>query len=322
MVRFGGGGEFAAAMQDIAQWGEVTLIVHTDDAIFEFTGAIPAGEIGRGYFNLMQPKGLHGHLRHERCGGIAFVERPFMGKSSAFVAFLNVDGGIMFKVFVGRDETRALRATSLQRFHALADRIAAAGAPKPIRIFRRETTMRETVARRYDSRQLEGGGRWPRASLPGAALAATDDALLPRNLSPWSMFVNADIVVKAVMVGLAFASLVTWTVWLAKTIELRRKTRDRKTAARPARERHHAGRPSNSRAAAAAMRWRRSSSPRRARPASPAAISTTASRNASRCGWSGSRPRCRGRSRAAPACSPPSAPPRRSSACSARCGAS
>ena len=37
------GGEFASAMQDIAQWGEVTLIVHTDDAIFEFTGAIPAG---------------------------------------------------------------------------------------------------------------------------------------------------------------------------------------------------------------------------------------------------------------------------------------
>jgi biopolymer transport protein ExbB len=36
------------------------------------------------------------------------------------------------------------------------------------------------------------------------------------------MFLNADIVVKAVIVGLAFASLVTWTVWLAKTVELRR----------------------------------------------------------------------------------------------------
>ena len=112
-------------MQDIAQWGEVTLIVHTDDAIFEFTGAIPAGEIGRGYFNLMQPKGLHGHLRHERCGGVAFVERPFMGKSSAFIAFLNVDGGVMFKVFVGRDETRALRQDQLERFRALAEQIAA-----------------------------------------------------------------------------------------------------------------------------------------------------------------------------------------------------
>ena len=128
MRRLGAGGEFASAMQDIAQWGEVTLIVHTDDAIFEFTGAIPAGEIGRGYFNLMQPKGLHGHLRHERCGGIAFVERPFMGKPSAFVAFLNVDGGIMFKVFVGRDETRALKADQLARFKALADRIAQAAA--------------------------------------------------------------------------------------------------------------------------------------------------------------------------------------------------
>ena len=49
------------------------------------------------------------------------------------------------------------------------------------------------------------------AALPNAAFAATDVALLPRNLSPWNMFVNADIVVQAVMVGLAFASLVTWT---------------------------------------------------------------------------------------------------------------
>jgi len=59
---------------------------------------------------------------------------------------------------------------------------------------------------------------------PAASFAATAEALLPRNLSPWGMFVNADIVVKAVMVGLAFASLVTWTVWLSKTIEIRRAT--------------------------------------------------------------------------------------------------
>ena len=128
MVRIGLGSQFAAAMQDIAQWGEVTLIVHTDDAIFEFTGAIPAGEVGRGYFNLMQPKGLHGHLRHERCAALAFVERPFMGKASAFIAFINVDGGIMFKVFVGRDETRALRGDQLKRFQSLADSVASAKA--------------------------------------------------------------------------------------------------------------------------------------------------------------------------------------------------
>jgi biopolymer transport protein ExbB len=58
----------------------------------------------------------------------------------------------------------------------------------------------------------------------GGALAqapgATEIAELPRDLSPWGMFVSADPLVKAVLIGLAFASVVTWTVWLAKTIEL------------------------------------------------------------------------------------------------------
>jgi biopolymer transport protein ExbB len=45
-------------------------------------------------------------------------------------------------------------------------------------------------------------------------------ATLPRDLSPWGMYINADPVVKAVLIGLVFASVVTWTVWLAKTIEI------------------------------------------------------------------------------------------------------
>ncbi|MYZ50528.1 tonB-system energizer ExbB, partial [Propylenella binzhouense] len=49
---------------------------------------------------------------------------------------------------------------------------------------------------------------------------APADATLPHDLSPWGMFLAADIVVKGVMLGLAFASLVTWTVWLAKSLEL------------------------------------------------------------------------------------------------------
>jgi biopolymer transport protein ExbB len=43
-----------------------------------------------------------------------------------------------------------------------------------------------------------------------------------RELSPWSMFLSADILVKAVMIGLAFASLVTWTIFIAKTVQLSR----------------------------------------------------------------------------------------------------
>jgi biopolymer transport protein ExbB len=45
-------------------------------------------------------------------------------------------------------------------------------------------------------------------------------AVVLRELSPWSMFLAADVLVKAVMIGLAFASMVTWTIFIAKMIEL------------------------------------------------------------------------------------------------------
>ena len=45
---------------------------------------------------------------------------------------------------------------------------------------------------------------------------------LPRDLSPLGMFLNADIVVQLVMLGLVFASVLTWTVWLVKSLELLR----------------------------------------------------------------------------------------------------
>ncbi|MGU3400330.1 tonB-system energizer ExbB [Brucellaceae bacterium D45D] len=46
------------------------------------------------------------------------------------------------------------------------------------------------------------------------------DATLPQDLSPWGMFMAADWIVKSVMIGLALASLATWTVWIAKSLEL------------------------------------------------------------------------------------------------------
>ena len=68
----------------------------------------------------------------------------------------------------------------------------------------------------------------PAAPISGASVIAS--AALPRDLSPWGMFLNADIVVKIVMVGLVFASLVTWTVWLAKNLELWKATRNGRSA--------------------------------------------------------------------------------------------
>jgi len=58
------------------------------------------------------------------------------------------------------------------------------------------------------------------ASPEGAARALKSTMPGMRELSPWSMFMSADIVVKGVIVGLVFASLATWTIAIAKLIEL------------------------------------------------------------------------------------------------------
>ena len=49
-------------MGEVATWDSVTLMVHTDDGIMEFTGPIPPGQIGGSYFNLMGAAGFHGHV--------------------------------------------------------------------------------------------------------------------------------------------------------------------------------------------------------------------------------------------------------------------
>lgn len=55
---------------------------------------------------------------------------------------------------------------------------------------------------------------------PATELAVAPEPILPHELTPIGMFMAADYIVKAVMIGLALASVVTWSVWLAKTIEL------------------------------------------------------------------------------------------------------
>lgn len=59
----------------------------------------------------------------------------------------------------------------------------------------------------------------------GAPIMALGQGVLPHDLSPWAMFISADSVVQAVMVALALASVVTWSIVLAKGWELRRGKR-------------------------------------------------------------------------------------------------
>ena len=80
-----------------------------------------------------------------------------------------------------------------------------------------------------DTTQTAAPGAAPAAAdAPAASQVAPQDAELTEDttlgmghdLSPWGMFQNADIIVKIVMIGLAIASVITWTIWIAKGFEL------------------------------------------------------------------------------------------------------
>lgn len=63
------------------------------------------------------------------------------------------------------------------------------------------------------------GGDGAEENLADGEVDVERPVLPPKDLSVWGMYQQADWVVKAVMLGLIFASIVTWTVLIAKTVE-------------------------------------------------------------------------------------------------------
>ena len=116
------GGRFVEIMQAVAAWNEaVTFIAHTPDVIAEVTGKLPDGSVGRGFYNFKEsePGGIHGHIYYENCAAIYLIERPFMGKRTVSLNFINRSGGAMFKIYVGRDQNGELIERQIQAMRAL-----------------------------------------------------------------------------------------------------------------------------------------------------------------------------------------------------------
>lgn len=107
MLKVTEGERFAEILQEIHGWDDaITLISHTEDTIIEFVGKLPSGSISRGFYNFEHKEsgGLQGHLRYENCAKIYLLDRPFRGKRTVSLIFINKKGNAMFKIFVGRDK--------------------------------------------------------------------------------------------------------------------------------------------------------------------------------------------------------------------------
>lgn len=114
-------------MADITTWGEITFIVNTPTVILEVKASLGHGKIANGMFNL-HDKAIGGHIHYEQCDRVAFVRRKLFGMETRSVQFYAKDGGCMFKIYLGRDEARALKPDQIAAMDALEARLTAARA--------------------------------------------------------------------------------------------------------------------------------------------------------------------------------------------------
>lgn len=118
-----GGEHFEEVMIEIADWGEITFLIHTDDIVFEAKGEVPKGSAGRGYYNL-SGKPIGGHLKADNCESICFVSRKLFNNDSHSVQFFNREGGCMFKVYLGRNAKRDMFPEQIEKYKACRERMA------------------------------------------------------------------------------------------------------------------------------------------------------------------------------------------------------
>jgi biopolymer transport protein ExbB len=94
--------------------------------------------------------------------------------------------------------------------------------PRRLRVLSEHVSARVTTAVLIAFGALQGAHAQqatdaaPALPVPPVMAAAE----LPRDLTPWGMYLTADLLVKGVLIALVLASIITWTVWLAKTVEL------------------------------------------------------------------------------------------------------
>lgn len=139
---------------------------------------------------------------------IAFAEEPAPANSMASAQTVSSPAATTPALPVAVEEARL--TTLREKINALGEQASA-----------------EQIAAAQQQFMSENGIAAAEAQLLLSALQAIDHAASApqeseslHDLSPWGMYQSADIVVKSVMIGLALASILTWTVWVAKSIEL------------------------------------------------------------------------------------------------------
>ena len=111
-------------LEKIADWGNVTTIIIHAGSVFEFKGPFPKGSNAEGYYNLKgagqgAAAGFEGHLKIADIRDVTLQEKQHRGRDSYSFVFTNRKDELVFKIFLGREDSGEVIATQLDAFKAL-----------------------------------------------------------------------------------------------------------------------------------------------------------------------------------------------------------
>lgn len=116
-------GDFEAIWDAMCGWEKVTFIAVNPGIIVEVPCKLPKGRPGHGMFNLMDKASpLGGHIFARKVAQVWLVSKPFFGLESHSAQFFDAEGGILFSVYAGRDESRNILDSVRAGFLALRAR--------------------------------------------------------------------------------------------------------------------------------------------------------------------------------------------------------
>jgi putative heme utilization carrier protein HutX len=114
------GSESEALLRTVAGWGNTTSVIVHGGCVFEFKGPFPPGTVAEGYYNLEGGSpGFHGHLNLARIERVVFQTRPHRGRESYAFVFLDNKGDVIFKIFLGRDDSGELVPSQVDAFQRI-----------------------------------------------------------------------------------------------------------------------------------------------------------------------------------------------------------
>ena len=109
-------------LTQISEMGHSTSIIFSGGSVFEYKGTFPRGSVGHGFYNFgTGALGFQGHINIEKLSSVELQIKLHRGREARSFNFHHENGDLVFKVFLGRDESGEMLSNQIKLFDRIKE---------------------------------------------------------------------------------------------------------------------------------------------------------------------------------------------------------